>query len=177
MPNKRFILSHCHHTQLSPLYQHRPMPIYTGLCRFGSLVRVIVSSSLVRVIFSLVHCELRACRGISWNGGTIGYHSPQQGDYRPTRCARIIFDFFCKQSGVQTVWGDDVFIHGGFRCTPILRTLPKFSVKLAIRAPSTARLLHAEEEKWIATAGTFPETRGLIQCGTHALFFHKEFRQ
>jgi len=30
----------------------------------------------------------------------------------------------------------------------------------------TARLLHAEEEKWIATAGTFPETRGLIQCGT-----------
>ena len=30
----------------------------------------------------------------------------------------------------------------------------------------TARLLHAEEEKWIATSGTFPETRGLIQCGT-----------
>ena len=30
----------------------------------------------------------------------------------------------------------------------------------------TARLLHAEEEKWIATAGTFPETRGLIQYGT-----------
>jgi len=30
----------------------------------------------------------------------------------------------------------------------------------------TAWLLHAEEEKWIATAGSFPETRGLMQCGT-----------
>ena len=30
----------------------------------------------------------------------------------------------------------------------------------------TARLLHAEEEKWIATTGAFPETRGLIQSGT-----------
>jgi len=30
----------------------------------------------------------------------------------------------------------------------------------------TARLLHAEEEKWVATAGAFPETRGLIQRGT-----------
>ena len=30
----------------------------------------------------------------------------------------------------------------------------------------TAQLLYAEEEKWIPTAGTFPETRGLIQCGT-----------
>ncbi|MCL2710307.1 MAG: 4Fe-4S binding protein [Planctomycetaceae bacterium] len=30
----------------------------------------------------------------------------------------------------------------------------------------TARLLHAEEEKWVATTGTFPETKGLMQCGT-----------
>ncbi|MDR0327294.1 MAG: 4Fe-4S binding protein [Planctomycetaceae bacterium] len=30
----------------------------------------------------------------------------------------------------------------------------------------TARLLYAEEEKWVATYGTFPETRGLVQIGT-----------
>jgi len=29
----------------------------------------------------------------------------------------------------------------------------------------TAQLLHAEEAKWVETAGTFPETRGLIQRG------------
>jgi len=30
----------------------------------------------------------------------------------------------------------------------------------------TAQLLYAEEEKWVETSGTFPETRGLIQVGT-----------
>jgi NAD-dependent dihydropyrimidine dehydrogenase PreA subunit len=30
----------------------------------------------------------------------------------------------------------------------------------------TAQLLLAEEEKWVEASGTFPETRGLIQCGT-----------
>lgn len=29
----------------------------------------------------------------------------------------------------------------------------------------TAELLYAEEEKWVETSGTFPETRGLIQIG------------
>jgi polyferredoxin len=30
----------------------------------------------------------------------------------------------------------------------------------------TARLLYAEEEKWVETSGSFPETRGLVQLGT-----------
>ena len=30
----------------------------------------------------------------------------------------------------------------------------------------TAQLLYAEEEKWVETSGSFPETRGLVQIGT-----------
>ena len=30
----------------------------------------------------------------------------------------------------------------------------------------TAQLLYAEEEKWVETSGSFPETRGLVQFGT-----------
>ena len=30
----------------------------------------------------------------------------------------------------------------------------------------TAQLLYAEEEKWVETSGSFPETRGLVQTGT-----------
>jgi len=30
----------------------------------------------------------------------------------------------------------------------------------------TAKLLYAEEEKWVEQSGSFPETRGLMQCGT-----------
>jgi len=52
-----------------------------------------------------------------------------------------------------------------FACALIgLLTAPQLSMlNQDIR---TARLLHAEEEGWITTAGTFPETRGLVQCGT-----------
>jgi len=41
----------------------------------------------------------------------------------------------------------------------------------------TARLLHAEEEGWITTAGTFPETRGLVQCGTPSEVIYERARK
>jgi len=41
----------------------------------------------------------------------------------------------------------------------------------------TARLLHAEEEGWITTAGTFPETRGLVQCGTPSEIVYERARK
>jgi len=41
----------------------------------------------------------------------------------------------------------------------------------------TAQLLHAEEEKWVETSGTFPETRGLIQCGIPADEVYQKARE
>ena len=50
-----------------------------------------------------------------------------------------------------------VFAHIGSLMAPQLTMLHK-DIRIA-------RLLHAEEEKWVATPGTFPETRGLMQIG------------
>ena len=68
-----------------------------------------------------------------------------------------------------------IFAHIGSAAAPRLSTF-NHDIRMA-------QLLYAEEQKWVETSGSFPETRGLIQAGTlsdevyqHAMETHQLFR-
>ena len=128
-------------------------PFCRFLCPYGSLLGLCGSISARKVTVTPGRCDqCNLCKSVCpYNAILPPTTEPSLNEKR--------YDFVRLVVTVLALPGIVVaFAHLGGLIAPQLTMLNQ-----DIR---TARLLHAEEERWIETAGTFPETRGLIQCGT-----------
>jgi NAD-dependent dihydropyrimidine dehydrogenase PreA subunit len=128
-------------------------PFCRFLCPYGALLGLCGSLAARKVTITPGKCEqCKLCEHVcSYNAilPPVSAPTPQEKRYGPLILAASVLAL-----PVIVL----IFALIGKTIAPRLATLHP-----DIR---TAQLLYAEEEKWVAASGMFPETRGLIQIGT-----------